>query len=261
MTARPTAPPSPSTPAGQSLAAMPCYTSFCGRVTLYLGDCLTIAPTLQGVDAVVSDPPYGMGYKRSGNSRNSISSTGKVWTETIEGDDVPFDPSPWVKWPAVMTGGQWFYDRLPAGGVIHTWDKRGPYEAIDQADVDQIWCSLRKPARKLECVWRGLCRKTEVSEPIVHPTQKPVMVMAWMMERLEVAAGALVLDPYMGSGTTGLAAIRTGRRFVGIEKDPTHYATALKRITDELAQGDLFHGCNNKFADAERSAQRSVQKI
>jgi len=87
------------------------------------------------------------------------------------------------------------------------------------------------------------------------------MVMAWMMERLEVAAGALVLDPYMGSGTTGLAAIRTGRRFVGIEKDPTHYATALKRITDELAQGDLFHGCNNKFDDAERSAQRSVQKI
>jgi len=69
-------------------------------VTLYLGDCLAIAPTLQGVDAVVSDPPYGMGYKRSGNSRNSISSTGKVWTETIEGDDVPFDPAQ----PAVGEG-------------------------------------------------------------------------------------------------------------------------------------------------------------
>jgi DNA modification methylase len=220
-------------------------------VTLYLGDCIAIAPTLQGVDAVVSDPPYGMGYKRSGNSRNSISSTGQVWTETIEGDDVPFDPSPWVKWPAVMTGAQWFYDRLPAGGVIHTWDKRGPYEAIDQADVDQIWCSLRKPARKLECVWRGLCRKTEVSEPIVHPTQKPVMVMAWMMERLEVAAGALVLDPYMGSGTTGIACLRTGRRFVGIEKDPTHYATALARITNELRQGDLFHSQHNAGVSAQ----------
>jgi len=68
--------------------------------------------------------------------------------------------------------------------------------------------------------------------------------MGWMMDRLEVPEGATVLDPYMGSGTTGIAALRTGRKFVGIEKDPNHYATALKRITDELAQGDLFHGCN-----------------
>lgn len=218
----------------------------CG-VTLYHGDCLEILPELEGVDAVVSDPPYGMSYKSGPNSRNSISSTGKRYSETIEGDDVPFDPSPWMRWPAVMTGAQWFYDRLPAGGVIHTWDKRGPYDPIDQADVDQIWCSLRKPARKLECVWRGLCRKTEHSEPIVHPTQKPVMVMAWMMDRLELPAGATVLDPYMGSGTTIIAAIRTGRKAIGIEKDPKHFETALERIRRELDQGDLFLGQNDQI--------------
>lgn len=208
--------------------------------TLILGDCLDVTDELDGVQYVVSDPPYGMGYKRSGNSKNSISTTGKVWTETIEGDDQPFDPSPWLRWPCAFTGAHWFYDRLPAGGTIHTWDKRGPYDAIDQADCDQIWCSLRKPSRKLECVWRGLCRKTEVNDPIIHPTQKPVMVMAWMMERLEVPQGATVLDPYMGSGTTGIACVRTGRNFVGIEKDPKHFATALARLEAEMNQGALL---------------------
>ena len=249
MTARPTAPPSPSTPAGQSLAAMPCYTSFCGRVTLYLGDCLTIAPTLQGVDAVVSDPPYGMGYKRSGNSRNSISSTGKVWTETIEGDDVPFDPSPWVKWPAVMTGAQWFYDRLPAGGVIHTWDKRGPYEAIDQADVDQIWCSLRKPARKLECVWRGLCRKTEVSEPIVHPTQKPVALYDWLLANY-AKPGDRILDTHMGSGSIAIACHYFGAYLTACEINAGYYAKAVERINRETRQLSLFP--ENEQVEARR---------
>lgn len=89
-------------------------------------------------------------------------------------------------------------------------------------------------------------------EPIIHPTQKPVELMAWCMEQAKVPEGALVLDSYMGSGTTGIACIRTGRRFVGIEKDPTHYATALKRITDELAQGDLFLGHNDEMRDGER---------
>ncbi len=64
--------------------------------------------------------------------------------------------------------------------------------------------------------------------------------MEWCMEQTKVPTGVTVLDPYMGSGTTGIACIRTGRRFIGIEKDPTHYATALKRIKRELAQGDLF---------------------
>lgn len=228
-----------------------------GNVRLYLGDCMDILPTLTGIDAVISDPPYGMNYRRSGNSKNSISSTGKVWTETIIGDDVPFDPTPWLQWPCAFTGAHWFYDRLPAGGVIHTWDKRGPYEAIDQADVDQVWCSVRKPARKIECVWRGLCRKTEHADPIIHPTQKPVMVMAWMLDLCDVPPGGVVLDPYMGSGTTGIACIRTGRGFVGIEKDPAHYATALERIQRELSQGDLFLGSPNADVEAQSPEKRS----
>ena len=71
--------------------------------------------------------------------------------------------------------------------------------------------------------------------------------MAWCMDKAKVSEGATVLDPYMGSGSTGIACVRTGRRFVGIEKDPTHYATALERIKSELAQGDLFLGHNREL--------------
>jgi DNA modification methylase len=77
-----------------------------------------------------------------------------------------------------------------------------------------------------------------------HPTQKPVMAMAWTMDALKVPSGATVFDPYMGSGTTGIACIRTGRRFIGVERDPTHYANAVERIRREI-EGDLFHSQHN----------------
>jgi len=75
-----------------------------------------------------------------------------------------------------------------------------------------------------------------------HPTQKPLALVAQLTERTKAET---ILDPYMGSGTTGIACIRTGRKFVGIEKDPAHYATALERIQRELSQGDLFLGSPN----------------
>ncbi len=77
------------------------------------------------------------------------------------------------------------------------------------------------------------------SENQNHPTEKPVGLMQYLVE-MHTKDGCTVLDPYMGSGTTGIACIRTGRRFIGIEKDPVHYATAAERIKRELAQGDLF---------------------
>jgi site-specific DNA-methyltransferase (adenine-specific) len=209
------------------------------NVTLWHGDCLEVLPILSGVDAVISDPPYGMKYKSGANSSNSISSTGKRYTETVEGDDKPFDPSPWLDYVVAFTGAHWFYDRLPAGGTIHTWDKCGGYKPLDQADADQIWSSVQEPPRIFRLVWRGICRHAENTEPILHPTQKPVSLMAWMMERARVLKGATVLDPYMGSGTTGIACIRTGRKFIGIEKTSVHFTTACKRIEQELSQGQL----------------------
>jgi site-specific DNA-methyltransferase (adenine-specific) len=229
----------------QSLCS-PDFVSECGRVTLYLGDCLAIVPTLKGVDAVVSDPPYGCRYVGSpgASHKTGIHSAGqgKRTRETVIGDFEDFNPAPWLQWPCVMSGAQHYYDRLPKGGSLHSWDKRGDYKRTSFADADIIWCSRKMNAQTFRLVWRGICRHAENSDPILHPTQKPVALMQWMIEMLDAET---ILDPYMGSGTTGIAAIRTGRRFVGIEQDPTHYATALERIKNELAQGDLFSGHNS----------------
>ena len=204
-----------------------------GNVRLYCGDCLEILPTLEGVDAVVSDPPYGMKYRRSGSSKNSISSTGKVFTESIIGDDRPFDPTPWILHDCVFTGAQWFYDRLPPGGSLHCWDKRGNYKPLDQADADMVWCSRRKNSRVFHLVWRGLCRHAEHTQKFVHPTQKPVALMEWMIGMVD---GTTILDPFMGSGTTGVACVRTGRKFIGIELDRGYFDIAVNRIEKALAE-------------------------
>ena len=104
------------------------------------------------------------------------------------------------------------------------------------SDAELAWTNADGISVKLYTLH---CNKARI-EMGLHPTQKPVELMAWSMEQAKVAEGATVLDPFAGSGTTAIACIRTGRRFIGIEKDPAHYATALARIQRELAQGDLF---------------------
>jgi DNA modification methylase len=224
--------------------ATTCYASPCGRVTLYLGDCLPLLATVKA-DAIISDPPYGIAHKSGGG-------TGGKWHKvkhqgvTIEGDSEPFDPSPLLRTglPFVLWGANFFSEKLPGSGWL-VWDKRPGIEDMkfNRSDAELAALSGSKTVKTFRHLWHGICRDTEVGEHL-HPTQKPVALMAWCMEQAKVPAGAVVVDPYMGSGTTGIACIRTGRRFVGIEKDPAHYATALKRITDELAQGDLFLGHN-----------------
>ena len=241
MTARPTAPLLPSTPAGQSLAAMPCYTSSCGRVMLYLGDCRELQDSIFGVDAVVSDPPYGMNYDTNSTRFSSDRGGNKADWGGIMGDNEPFDPQPWIEYPkCVLFGSNHYAERLPIGTTL-VWIKR----------FDDAFGSFLSDA---ELAWmkggHGVyCKRGPMPQSIatnrVHPSQKPVELMAWCMDKAKVPEGATVLDPYMGSGTTGIACLRTGRRFVGIEKDPTHYATALERIKTELAQGDLFHSQHN----------------
>jgi site-specific DNA-methyltransferase (adenine-specific) len=249
MTARPTAPLSPSTPAGQSLGAMPGYASSCGRATLYLGDCLSILPALEGVDAVVTDPPYGMSYAPSRSLKKCKKWQSQKPFVMVEGDSEPFDPAPLLrlKKPLVTWGANHYASKMPDSAGWLTWDKkRGGQisKGFIGSDVEHAWTNARGTAKIFDYMWCGLCRDGEVGEHY-HPTQKPVRVMAWCMEMANIPEGATVLDPYMGSGTTGIACIRTNRRFIGIEKDPTHYATALERITAELAQGDLFRGQND----------------
>lgn len=207
-----------------------------GPCTLYLGDCLKIAPTLEGVDAVISDPPYGMDWdtdttRFSGGKH--VVSRGKDWGAPITQDSQPFDPLPWIDYPrVVLFWSNHFSERLQVGTTL-VWVKRN--DNAFQSFLSDAEVAWMKNGHGVYC-FRDVRKNNDSG---CHPTQKPVAVMAWCMKMAKVPVGATVLDPFMGSGTTGIACIRTGRRFIGIEIDPKHFNTACKRIQIEVDQLQL----------------------
>lgn len=213
----------------------------CG-VTLYHGDCLEILPEIEA-DAVISDPPYGIAYNASVPSRGNT--TGNVNLGRIIGDERPFDPAPWLGFgKVVLWGANNYANKLPHGRWF-AWNKLGSLEPWDQfSDVEFAWHNKRGADKLFSHLWKGMCQAGS-GQKRIHPTQKPVSLMAWCMEMAKVNEGETVLDPYMGSGSTIIAAIRTGRKAIGIEKDPEHFKNAVERIKRELAQGDLFFGQND----------------
>ncbi len=217
--------------------------------TLYLGDCLDIAPQLDGVDAIISDPPYGIDFNRSGAhgrfSGQGVTEAARArGNHPIIGDDQPFDPQAWLGFEnVVLWGADHYFKRLPDSGRWLAWNKLGDMTPWDSfCDVEFAWHSKEGAARIFSMKWKGIAcdKKWEDNGLRLHPVQKPIRLMAWCMEQAKVPEGATVLDPYMGSGTTGVACLRTNRNFIGIEKDPQHFATAFERIEREARQGMLF---------------------
>lgn len=212
-----------------------------GSCRLILGDCCTV--DLPKDAAIVSDPPYGIGYSKGpGGSRvTGRRLCASRFVEPIIGDDVPFDPSPWVGFgEVILWGADHFKCRLPNGGRFLAWDKKSGWSFEDDfSDVEFAWHSERGAARVINYLWKGVRQAGEKGAPKYHPTQKPVAVMEWCIKQLKRQAD-LIIDPYMGSGTTGIAAVKAGRRFIGIEIDERHFETACKRIRAAVAQPDLF---------------------
>jgi len=203
----------------------PAYTSPDGRVVLYCGDCLEVRPTVAPsiVDAVVTDPPYGVTHK-PGRGRMSKVAGG------IVGDEAPPNLRWVAEWPAVVWGGNNFCDQLPRSTGWLVWDKTN-CEKCEHSQAELAWTNTVRTIRIHRENYSGFMRQRD---GWFHQHQKPPALMMWCLQWLPPRC--TVLDPYMGSGTTGIACIRTGRRFIGIEIDPTHYATALARINRELAQ-------------------------
>ena len=205
--------------------------------TLYLGDCLDVLPTLGKVDAVVTDPPYGIGYDASASTQRGIKPF-----EAFAGEDDLFDPSPFMVFDdVVLFGCNNFCHAIPPKlGQWYFWDKvtRNSLD-VRIAEGEFCWHKRGTKPRAFRHLWSGAYRASEAGEERLHPTQKPVAVFQWL---LGMVRGDVILDPFMGSGTTGVACIRTGRRFIGIEKEPKYFEIALKRIreAERLAKCDLF---------------------
>jgi site-specific DNA-methyltransferase (adenine-specific)/modification methylase len=216
-----------------------------GNATLYLGDCMDILPTLPKVDAVITDPPYGIGEAAGANkSRSKLALACDYGTSTWDDEPVSDELIGMVIGAgkhAVIFGGNYY--ALPPTKCWLVWDKQNG--ANDFADCELAWTNLDKAVRRIVWAWNGFIRKGEMSRAAggwnqrSHPTEKPVGVMGWCIQQV-ADNPKTILDPFMGSGTTGVAAIQLGRKFIGIEREPKYFDIACKRIEQAVAQGQLF---------------------
>lgn len=212
-----------------------------GDCELWLGDCRELGHHLNPRAAIVSDPPYGMGWdtdcsRFSGGTnphRRKDGGGGRDYGAPIAGDAEPFDPTPWLSFrECILWGANHFGARLPVGTTL-IWIKR-----LDVAfgsflsDAEVAWM---KGGHGVYC--RRDLTNYSLAGDRVHPSQKPVGIMEWCVGKTKAD---LIADPYMGSGSTALACIALGRRFIGIELDERHFETALRRIEQAYRQPRLF---------------------
>lgn len=207
-----------------------------GDCELYLGDCIEVMRTLDPVHAVVTDPPYGINE----NSKK-VASRGKLATPKDYGD-FDWDKSPpppecidlmrEISKHQIIFGGNYF--TLGPTSCWLVWDKENGDN--DFADCELAWTNLQKAVRRINWRWNGMIRKGQ--EERFHPTQKPLGVMEWCLTHIPDAQ--TILDPFMGSGTTGVASVKSARRFIGIERDERYFSIACDRIRKAYAQPDMF---------------------
>ena len=209
-----------------------------GDCVLYLGDCRVILPTLEkgSVDCVVTDPPYGISY----SSQHIGDSTTAEWMDS----EIAFDRDTSARGSALAQFTEWacfgsFKAQPPTGyrGIL-IWDK-GP--ASGMGDLSFPWKASFEPiyvagkcwtGNRDEGVLKGHWVVTRASMGRVHPNEKPVSLIEYLVEK---CSAETILDPFMGSGTTGVACVNLGRKFVGIELEPRYFDIACRRIEKAYA--------------------------
>lgn len=196
-----------------------------GDCHLIQGDSLEIVPSLGKPDAICTDPPYGIGITKSNRLAVSRGMGGKAW------DDETPDITPLIAMgvPTIIWGGNYF-DLPPCRGPL-VWDKNNA--GRDFADFEMAWTNLNQVARRM------ILRPMNMDGGKLHPTQKPIAVMDWCLGFLPDAE--TVLDPFAGSGTTGIACVKHGKSFIGIERDPDYFQIMCDRIAEACRQPrDMF---------------------
>lgn len=205
-----------------------------GNATLYLGDCREILPTLPPVDALVTDPPYGMAFRSNYRATKHADISGDKTEELLAWScGIPASHSRYIfcRWDNLYS--------CPKPRSLVTWVKNNwsmgdlEHEHARQTEVMLFYPGPGHffPRGRPQDVIRA--PRTDNDN---HPTEKPVQLMQAVIEW----TGGTVCDPFMGSGTTGVAALRLGRKFIGIELDPIHFDTACRRITAASNQPDMF---------------------
>ena len=207
-------------------------------IKLIQGDCLEVLKTLEAgsVDAVVTDPPYGIGAGRMNLGFSRTSKMVKSDWDKERGDILPVIA---LGVPTVIWGGNYF--DLPRSRGWLVWHKGNSFKNRSFAECELAWTNIDGVARifSYDPLANGDYRNK------MHPTQKPVELMKWCIEKVS-KPGDTILDPFMGSGTTGVACVNTNRNFIGIELDEGYFKIAQDRINQAVIninkQDSLFKG-------------------
>jgi site-specific DNA-methyltransferase (adenine-specific) len=205
-------------------------------VTLHMGDCMDILPTLAPVDAVLTDPPFGVGnfVQTTGRLMGRGTGVGKAveWNEEAPPPEF-FGILQKMSKHRIIWGANFFNCFEDRGGAI-VWVKRQKMPNFSKADIAS--CTHFQKTEIVEIPWTNftVAQKAETD----HPCERPVDLYPWCINYLPPCKS--FLDPYMGSGSVGVAAVKMGKRFVGIERDATYFDAACKRIAAATRQTDLF---------------------
>jgi DNA modification methylase len=203
--------------------------------TIYHGDCREVLPLLEPVDLVLTDPPYGIGKAAGANkSRGKLAVAKDYGCADWDNERVATDLillALGLASGSIIWGGNYYSDILKPGPGWLIWDKENGL--TDFADCEMAWSSFNKAARLKRHQWHGMLRKGR--EQRWHPTQKPIDVMQWCIAQADKAQeNKTILDPFMGSGTTLVAAKNLGRKAIGIEIEEKYCAIAVKRLRQEV---------------------------
>jgi site-specific DNA-methyltransferase (adenine-specific) len=207
-------------------------------VTIYHGDCFQVIKEINNIDAVVADPPYGIGYKpQKHNSKKGWGNRNFCATDRLFGDTgkLDFNPSEiFLKYkqkPQIWWGANNYADCLPRSRGWLVWYKADGMEKTDFGHAELAWTNINIPIRGINYLWMGAVKKGERNRS-VHPTQKPIQVTLWVLSFLPKSE--MILDPFMGSGTTLRAAKDLGRKAIGIEIEEKYCEIAAKRMRQEV---------------------------
>jgi len=210
---------------------------------IYCGDCLDLMREMpdKGVDLVLTDPPYGIGItdNRTVGGRNKASAKdyGVSEWDSVRIDECVLAEMCRVSKNQIIFGGNYYADLLDPSPCWLVWDKDN---SGNFADCELAWTSFKTAVRKFKWRWNGMLQEDmRHKEERIHPTQKPVPLFMQILEKYS-KPGDLIFDPFLGSGTTAIACLRTGRHFIGIEKHEPYFIKAQERIDKERQQVRLI---------------------
>jgi len=204
--------------------------------TIYHGDCREILPSLEPVDLVLTDPPYGInaGAVKKYCSKNAKTYNPKPWDSKTP-DQGYFDELMRVSKRQIVWGGNYYASKLPDSCGWIFWDK---HKYVDNfADGELAWTSFDRNLKKVTLQHHGFL--TADVDSAIHPTQKPVFLYRWVLENY-AEPGQRILDTHLGSGSHAIACHYAGMHLTACEIDPDYYHAAMERIERETRQTTLF---------------------